>query len=127
MLLVDTSIWSDHLRRHDAAMARRLEAGEVLAHPFVIGEIACGVFPRRSETLALLDCLPSAPLLGQAELLGFIERHALAGKGVGFVDIHLIASALVAGAGVWTRDRRLADVVAALGVAAGEPRATDRR
>lgn len=115
MLLVDTSVWSDHLRRHDAAMARLLEASDVLAHPFVTGEIACGVFPRRSETLALLNSLPSAPLLGQAEVLGFIERHALAGKGVGFIDIHLLASALVAGAGLWTRDRRLAEAAAGLG------------
>jgi hypothetical protein len=118
MLLVDTSVWSDHLRRHDAAMARLLEAGEVLAHPFVIGEIACGLFPRRSEILGLLSRLPAAPLIGQAEALGFIERHALAGRGIGFVDIHLLASALVAGARVWTRDRRLADAAAGLGIAA---------
>ncbi len=118
MLLVDTSVWSAHLRRHDAVMAQLLEAGQVLAHPFVTGEIACGVFPRRSETLALLNKLPSAPLLGQDELLNFIERHALAGQGVGFVDIHLLASALVARAGVWTRDRQLAKAAAGLGVAA---------
>ncbi len=117
MLLIDTSVWSDHLRRHDAAMARLLEAGEVLAHPFVIGEIACGVFPQRAETLALLSKLPSAPLIGQSELLGFIDRHGLAGRGVGFVDIHLLASALVAGARLWTRDKRLADAAAGLGVA----------
>lgn len=119
MLLVDTSVWSDHLRRHDPAMASRLAAGEVLAHPFVIGEIACGSFPRRSETLSLLHSLPSAPLLAQAELLGFIERHALAGKGVGFVDIHLLASAMVANARLWTRDRRLAQAAAGLDVAVG--------
>ncbi len=118
MLLVDTSVWSDHLRRHDDVMAQLLEAGQVLAHPFVTGEIACGLFPRRAETLALLNSLPSAPPLGQAELLGFIERHALAGKGVGFVDVHLLASALVAGAGVWTRDQRLAKAAAQLGIAA---------
>jgi len=118
MLLVDTSVWSDHLRRHDAALARLLEAGEVLVHPFIIGEIACGLFPRRAETLALLSALPAAPLLGLSEVLGFIERHALAGRGVGFVDIHLLASARVAGAKVWTRDKRLADAAAGLGVAA---------
>lgn len=117
MVLVDTSVWADHLRRHDAAMARLLEAREVLVHPFVIGELACGLFPRRSEILDLLSKLPSAPLLGQAELLDFIDRHALAGKGVGFVDIHLLAAALVARAGLWTRDRRLAQAAAALGAA----------
>ena len=118
MLLVDTSVWSDHLRRHDAGMARLLEAGEVLAHPFVTGEIACGVFQRRPETLALLNRLPSAPLIGQAEVLGFIERNDLAGRGIGFVDIHLLASARVAGARVWTRDKRLSDAAERLGVAA---------
>lgn len=120
MLLVDTSVWSDHLRRHDPVMAARLEAGEVLAHPFVVGEIACGAFPRRLEALSLLNCLPSAPLLAQAELLGFIERHALAGRGIGLVDIHLLASAMVANAGLWTRDRRLARAAAGLGLAIGE-------
>jgi predicted nucleic acid-binding protein len=117
MLLVDTSVWSDHLRRHDRAMAELLEAGEVLAHPFVIGELACGVFPRRAETLALLMSLPMVPVLGQTEVLGFIERHALAGTGIGFVDIHLLASVLVAGTRLWTRDRRLAGAAARLGVA----------
>lgn len=120
MLLVDTSVWSDHLRRHDPAMAMWLAAGEVLAHPFVVGEIACGAFPRRSEVLSLLDSLPSAPLLAHAELLGFIERHGLAGRGVGYVDIHLLASAVVANARLWTRDRRLAQAATGLGVAIGE-------
>jgi hypothetical protein len=115
MLLVDTSVWSDHLRRHDAALARHLEAGEVLTHPFVIGELACGLFPRRAETLGLMQQLPAAPLLGQAEVLGFIERHALAGRGVGFVDIHLIAAARVNGAAVWTRDQRMAAMAEQLG------------
>ena len=117
MLLVDTSVWFEHLRRHDAAMAHLLEDGAVLAHPFVIGEIACGVFPRRRETLTLLNGLPTAPLLGQAEVLGFIERHALAGRGIGFVEMHLLASALVARAALWTRDRRLAEAASSLGMA----------
>ncbi len=118
MILVDTSVWSDHLRRHHLAMAQLLEVGEVLAHPFVIGEIACGVFPRRTETLNLLNRLPQAPLLGQNEVLGFIDRHTLAGQGIGFIDIHLLASALVAGAKLWTRDRRLVGAAVKLGVAA---------
>ena len=117
MLLVDTSVWFEHLRRHDAAMAHLLEDGAVLAHPFVIGEIACGDFPRRRETLTLLNGLPTAPLLAQAEVLGFIERHALAGRGIGFVEMHLLASALVARAALWTRDRRLAEAASSLGMA----------
>lgn len=115
MVLVDTSVWSEHLRRHDQALARLLEAGEVYVHPFVIGEIACGVFPRRRETLSLLGSLPAVPLLGQAELLAFIERQTLAGRGIGFVDIHLLASARVAHAAIRTRDKRLAAAAALLG------------
>ncbi|MCA0242112.1 MAG: type II toxin-antitoxin system VapC family toxin [Proteobacteria bacterium] len=115
MLLVDTSIWSDHLRRGDAALARRLEAGEVLVHALVIGEIACGAFPRRPEALALLTQLPAAPVLGLAELLDFIDRQSLQGKGIGFVDVHLLAAARVSGAALWTRDKRLAAAAAALG------------
>jgi predicted nucleic acid-binding protein len=122
MHLVDTSVWSDHLRRHDSAMARLLEAGDVLAHPFVTGELACGVFPRRAEALALLDLLPSAPLIGQSEVLGFIDRHDLAGRGIGFVDVHLLASARVAGALLWTRDKRLANAADGLGVGARQTR-----
>lgn len=116
MLLVDTSIWSAHLRGYDDTMAQLLHQGGVLLHPFVIGEIACVEFPRRAEVLTLLNRLPCAPVLGQTELLGFIERHALAGKGVGFVDIHLLASALLARVALWTRDRRLAAAAAALGM-----------
>jgi predicted nucleic acid-binding protein len=116
MLLVDTSVWSDHLRRHDASLATLLEAGEVLAHPFVIGELACGVFPRRAETLDLLSRLPGAPMAAHGEILGFIDRHGLAGQGMGYVDIHLLASALIAGARLLTRDRRLADAAVRLGV-----------
>lgn len=122
MLLVDTSVWSDHLRRGDAQLTRRLEAAEVLVHPFVIGEIACGLFPRRDEVIALLCSLPSAPLLSQAEVLGFVDRHALAGRGVGFVDIHLLGAARVAGAALWTRDRRLAEAARGLGIAAADVR-----
>jgi len=116
MVLVDTSVWSDHLRRHDAELFELLQAGEVLAHPFVTGELACGVFPRRSEALFLLGTLPSAPLLGHAELQGFIDRYALAGRGVGFVDVHLLASARLASAFLWTRDRRLQQAAERLGV-----------
>lgn len=121
MRLVDTSVWSDHLRRHDAALARLLEAGEVLAHPFVTGEIACGVFTRRAETLALLNRLPSAPLVSHGEVLAFIDRHAVAGQGVGLVDVHLLASVLLAGARLLTRDKRLMVAAERLGVGGRGP------
>lgn len=118
MILVDTSVWVDHLRRANRALAARLVAGEVLGHPWVIGEIACGVMPRRAETLALLHALPSGRVAMHAEVLSLIERQSLAGRGVGYVDLHLLASALMTPhTRLWTRDRRLAAVAAALGIA----------
>lgn len=117
MILVDTSIWSDHLRRGDAALERRLSAGLVLAHPFVIGELACGVFPSRYEVLAQMEEMPTAPVVSHREARSFIDRHRLAGTGVGYVDVHLLASAMLAGAQLWTRDRRLAKAASQLGLA----------
>ncbi|MEP7058756.1 MAG: type II toxin-antitoxin system VapC family toxin [Caldimonas sp.] len=117
MILVDTSVWIDHLRRSDAALVRQLDAGNVLTHPFVIGEIACGHLPRRGETLLLMGKLPLAPVVGHAEALGFIERYDLAGQGVGYVDMHMLASARLARTQLWTRDKRLAQAAAALGIA----------
>jgi predicted nucleic acid-binding protein len=121
VILVDTSVWVDHLRRGDPPLARALAVGAVLAHPFVIGEIACGLLPRRAETLALLAALPATPVAGHEEALGFIERHRLAGRGVGYVDIHLLASSALAGAKLWTRDKRLAAVAVALRLQHAEP------
>ncbi len=117
MILVDTSVWVDHLRRADRALAGLLAAGRVLTHPLVIGEIACGVMPRRVETLALLQELPAARVASHAEVLAFIERKSLAGRGVGYIDLHLVASAMMTPDTLfWTRDRRLSDVAGALGV-----------
>lgn len=123
MILVDTSVWSDHLRRGDASLARQLDAGSVLLHPFVIGELACGVFPRRAEILELLDAMPLAPVATPREVLDFIDRHGLAGAGIGYVDVHLLASAALASAGLWTRDRRLDEAAARLGLQAVVPSA----
>jgi len=110
VILVDTSIWVNHLRRHDAVLAAHLEAGEVLCHPYVIGEIALGLLKRRHEVLELLAALPSAVLVSHHEAMTFVEQRSLAGRGVGWVDIHLAASAVVSRAKLWTADRRLADV-----------------
>lgn len=126
MILVDTSVWVDHLRRTDRALAAQLAAGEVLAHPWVIGEVACGVMPRRAETLALLHELPFSRVASHAEVLAFIERQSLAGRGVGYVDLHLVASAMMTPhTRLWTRDRRLAALATDLGVAYDE--STSRR
>lgn len=118
MILVDTSVWVDHLRSGDAALAAQLDAGQVLTHPFVIGELACGNLRNRREVLDLLGRLPSAPTASHAEALEFLERRALMGRGIGFVDVHLLASAaLAAPVRLWTRDRRLAPIAFELDLA----------
>ena len=117
MILVDTSVWVDHLRRVDAAMVRQLKAGNVCVHPFVIGEMACGRIPRRAETMSLLHELPGVSVASHIEALGFIERQALVGRGIGYVDVHLLASTMMtSGAMLWTRDRRLGAVASELGL-----------
>ncbi|HEX7124710.1 MAG TPA: type II toxin-antitoxin system VapC family toxin [Thermodesulfobacteriota bacterium] len=119
MILVDTSVWVDHLRRGDAALAAALEAVEVCIHPFVLGELACGTLRNRREVLELLARLPGVPVATDEEALEFIERRALMGRGIGYIDVHLLASAALAGTvRLWTRDRRLAAVAADLGLAA---------
>jgi len=126
VILVDTSVWVDHLRRRDALLADALVAGLVLAHPFVIGELACGVVPGRAEVLRLLHELPSAAVASVGEVLGFVERHALAGRGVGYVDVHLLASARITPrTALWTRDRRLATIADELGVGVQASSRTD--
>ena len=81
--------------------------GEVLCHPFVIGELACGNIKNRSEILTLLQALPKAPTIDLAEYLYFIDQNHLSGIGIGFVDVHLLASAKLSGAPLWTYDKRL--------------------
>ena len=115
MLLVDTSVWVDHFRRGDAELGRRLEEGVVMTHRLVIEELACGSIPRRGEILTLLAALPRAPEADHAEFLHFVERHDLAGTGLGAVDAHLLASAKLARASIWTRDAALARASARLG------------
>ncbi len=118
MILVDTSVWVDHLRRGDAELVDLLERGQVLMHPFVVGEIACGSLSDRDLTLELLLQLPMAAVAEPDEALGFIELRGLHGKGIGYVDIHLLAStALTAGSTLWTRDKRLHDAADTLGCA----------
>lgn len=109
MILVDTSVWIDHLRSGEPGLVMALEGGRVLMHPFVLGELACGNLENREEVLKLLRDLPAAPTATDPEVLGLIERRALMGRGIGYIDVHLLASAALSDVGrLWTRDRRLA-------------------
>ncbi|MEA2642170.1 MAG: hypothetical protein QOF51_3564 [Chloroflexota bacterium] len=122
MILVDTSVWIDHLRQGDPALAAALDAGQVLVHPFVVGELACGHLIRRDEVLTLLQGLPRAPVASEHEALSFIENRTLMGRGIGYIDVHLLAAVALDGlATLWTRDRRLGVVAADLGLGGGTP------
>jgi len=113
VILVDTSVWVDHLRSNDPALVSALGKGLVLTHPFVVGELACGNLKNRVEVLALLQDLPAAPVATDAEALAFIEARSLMGRGIGYIDVHLLASAALGGDTLlWTRDLRLSGVAA---------------
>ena len=117
MILVDTSVWVDHLRHGDPKLTQELESGLVLSHPFVIGELACGDLRDRARVLAALESLPQSPQATQAEALSFLHRHKLHGCGIGWIDVHLLAAtALAAGSSLWTRDKRLIAVAEGLGL-----------
>jgi predicted nucleic acid-binding protein len=118
VILVDTSVWVDHLRGGDKTIADLLDSSRVLAHPFVVGELALGNLRQRRVILASLQDLPQANAATDQEVLHFIEQHALMGLGIGYVDAHLLASTqLTAGSSLWTRDKRLARVAERLGLA----------
>jgi predicted nucleic acid-binding protein len=123
VILADTSVWVDHLRASDKALVALLDAGMVLAHPFVIGELALGTLRQREIVLTALADLPHASVATDAEVLHFIERHALFGRGIGYVDAHLLAAVqLTAGTELWTNDKRLHGVAVQLGLAITLPR-----
>lgn len=118
MILIDTSIWVEHLRSGSKPLASLLDAGMVLAHPYVIGELALGHLRQRAVILAALSDLPQANIATDAEVLHFIERNALPGRGIGYIDAHLLAAVrLTPGAALWTHDRRLREVAAQLALA----------
>jgi predicted nucleic acid-binding protein len=117
--LVDTSIWVDHLRAGDADLARLLDRGRVVIHPYVLGELALGNLAKRKLVLSDLASLPHVTAADDDEVLGFIEAAKLYGLGIGYVDAHLLAAArLSTGVFVWTRDRRLEHAAEVLGLAA---------
>lgn len=125
LTLIDTSIWIDHFRRADARLDRLVANEQVLGHPHVTGELACGKLPRRQEFVGLMSDLPQAHIADDNEVLELIERHRLMGSGIGYLDAHLLASTfMTAGACLWTRDRRLAKVSLDLKIAAPQTRFT---
>jgi len=107
-VLVDTSVWIDHLRRGNSRLASSLENGEVESHPFILGELACGTLKRRDEILSLLSSLPRVVEADHDEVLTLIAAERLSGRGLGCVDLHLLASAVLSGTTLWTLDKRLA-------------------
>jgi predicted nucleic acid-binding protein len=121
VILVDTSIWIDHLRTGDPELVELLRESQVLGHPWVTGELALGHLSRRSEILGLLHNLPQATVATDDEVLTLIDKRQLFGLGIGYVDAHLLsATALTPAARLWTRDKRLALVAAQHGLARGD-------
>jgi Predicted nucleic acid-binding protein, contains PIN domain len=117
LILVDTSVWIDFFRAGDSELAVLLDRGAVQVHDFVIGEIACGNLKNRQQTLYLLSCLPRSINTSAEETLFFIERHSLMGRGIGYVDASILASAVLTQSDLWSRDKRLMQLAAELGCA----------
>lgn len=107
LTLVDTSVWVDHFRNNSTVLRRLLDHDLVLCHPLIIGELACGNMKHRSEVLESLAALPTTRTIEHEELLRFIETHKLFGQGLGWIDVHLLASTLLERVTLWTLDRPL--------------------
>jgi predicted nucleic acid-binding protein len=118
MVLVDSSVWIDHLSKGNGRLVQLLNDGMVMCHPFVIGELACGHLRNREEILGLLAALPQAPLADHDEVLRLIDRHSLFGRRLGWVDVHLLGSSLLAASALWTLDKPLSQAAGELRVAA---------
>ena len=116
MILVDTSVWISHLRDGDRHLEKLLLDGEVMCHSHVIGELACGNLKNRRKIISLLQALPMAPQIGLSDYLHFTDQNQLSGRGIGFVDIHLLASSRLALTALWTLDKRLRTAASDLGL-----------
>ncbi len=112
MLLIDTSIWVAHLRSGNHPLKKTLYHGEALCHPLIIGELACGTIKNRDEIISLLQSLPLAEVAENDDVLKFIEINHLMGLGLGFIDMHLLASALLSKNPIWSLDKKLNSVSA---------------
>ncbi len=118
MILVDTSVWVDHFRRTNNVLATLLRDAAVLCHPFIIGELACGRLGKRDEILALLAALPQVGVTDHDDVMTFIETNRLMGLGIGWIDVHLLSSAMQASTPMWTMDKRLAAAASSLDLCA---------
>ena len=107
VVLADTSVWVDHFRNGNRKLAGLLNNDTIACHPFIIGELACGNLKNRNEILTLLHSLEMINTAENAEVLHFIEKHGLMGKGLGLIDMHLLSSALIGNALLWTLDKKL--------------------
>lgn len=116
MVLVDTSVWVYHLRQGNAELERLLNESQVMCHQFVIGEIACGNIKNRTEILTLLQLLPMAAQANHEEVMEFIENNELMGRGLGYIDMHLSASARLTGVPLWTLDKKFNEINRELGI-----------
>ena len=116
MTLVDTSVWIEHFRTRQSPLVDLLNSESVLMHPFVIGELACGTLPSRTETLQLLRALPRAAVATEEEVLQMIENRRLMGRAIGYVDAHLLAAAIIGDTLLWTFDASLHRIAVELGV-----------
>ena len=116
MVLVDTSIWISHLRYGNSRLQKLLEDGRVVIHPFIIGELACGNISNRTEIISLMQSLPMLDIIEHEELLLFIEQNQIMGKGLGFVDVHLMAAARLAGIPLWTQDKKFKQTCSRLSI-----------
>ena len=126
MVLVDTSVWIDHLRKTSSGLAGLLDDGDVAIHPFVIGELACGNLANRKEILSLVHSLPAVQRVEDDEVLFFIEQHSLAGRGLGLVDVHLLASSKMNEHLFWTKDKRLKAAAEELRLGFGQQKPRDK-
>ena len=109
-MLVDTSVWVEHFRRGEPGLIALLNRDQVECHPFIIGELACGFLRRRAEVLSLLRSLPQVSAASHEEALTFLDRHRLMGRGIGWIDAHLLTSSALSNTLLWSRDRRLSKV-----------------
>jgi predicted nucleic acid-binding protein len=117
MVLIDTSVWIDHFNRSDSRLLHLLNDYEVVTHPYILGELVCGNFRNRTEIFELLSNLPSVTTISMEEYFVFIEKNKLYGLGLGFVDIHLLASTLIAQCSLYTKDKALLSIADSFGIA----------